>query len=143
MSFPYTQEQWQSVRGRVTAEERLMWVIFGGYPPIEELQSRPHDYKKHARSRLKLAGEAGTATETDAEVKLLVDQVNNVLDSLSDAEAEVVRKRFGVDDGHQWTFAQIAEVMNLTEKEVEDLESQALAKLRSPAIIRKLSDYLE
>jgi RNA polymerase sigma factor (sigma-70 family) len=67
-----------------------------------------------------------------AEFHALTDELRAVLDTLPPREATIIRLRFGLDDGHQYTLQEIAERIGLTRERVRQLEKHALAKLRDP-----------
>ncbi|MBQ0058970.1 MAG: RNA polymerase sigma factor RpoD [Lachnospiraceae bacterium] len=74
---------------------------------------------------------------------LLKEQLNEVLDTLTDREQKVLRLRFGLDDGRARTLEEVGKEFNVTRERIRQIEAKALRKLRHPSRSRKLKDYLE
>ncbi|MAN18480.1 RNA polymerase sigma factor/ type II [Synechococcus sp. A18-25c] len=73
----------------------------------------------------------------------LHDDLELLLDELSPREAEVIRSRFGLEDDHPRTLAQIGEAMELSRERVRQIETRALLKLRQPQRRSKVRDYIQ
>ncbi|MBQ2311496.1 MAG: RNA polymerase sigma factor RpoD [Firmicutes bacterium] len=78
-----------------------------------------------------------------AAFSMLKDQLNEVLATLTDREQEVLRLRFGLDDGRQRTLEEVGQQFNVTRERIRQIEAKALRKLRHPNRSRRLKDYLE
>jgi RNA polymerase primary sigma factor len=74
---------------------------------------------------------------------LLQEQLNSVLDSLSEREAGVVQMRFGLTDGQQKTLDEIGKVYGVTRERIRQIESKTMSKLRHPSRSQVLRDYLD
>jgi RNA polymerase primary sigma factor len=74
---------------------------------------------------------------------LLQEQLEDVLNSLSEREREVIRLRFGLTDGHPRTLEEVGREFGVTRERIRQIESKTLAKLRHPTRSAKLRDYLE
>ena len=74
---------------------------------------------------------------------LLQEQLIQVLDTLSDREAGVVRLRFGLSDGQPRTLDEIGQVYGVTRERIRQIESKTMSKLRHPSRSQVLRDYLE
>ena len=74
---------------------------------------------------------------------LLKEQLVEVLDTLTDREQQVLRLRFGLDDGRARTLEEVGKVFNVTRERIRQIEAKALRKLRQPSRSRKLKDYLD
>lgn len=74
---------------------------------------------------------------------LLQEQLEDVLNSLSEREKEVIRLRFGLVDGHPRTLEEVGREFGVTRERIRQIESKTLAKLRHPTRSSKLRDYLE
>ena len=83
------------------------------------------------------------APADEASRHLLRDQVKDVLDSLSRRERDVLRLRFGLEDGRSRTLEEVGREFGVTRERIRQIESKALRKLRHPSRSRKLRDYLE
>jgi RNA polymerase sigma factor (sigma-70 family) len=75
--------------------------------------------------------------------RLLKEQVDAVLNSLTGRERRMVRLRFGLDDGRVWTRAEVGAELHLGREQVRQIEDRALAKLRHPSRSRKLRGFLD
>jgi RNA polymerase primary sigma factor len=74
---------------------------------------------------------------------LLQDQLQAVLQTLSEREAGVVRLRFGLTDGQPRTLDEIGQVYGVTRERIRQIESKTMSKLRHPSRSQVLRDYLE
>jgi len=74
---------------------------------------------------------------------MLQKQLENLLDSLSEREAGVIRMRFGLGDGMPKTLDQIGDTFGVTRERIRQIESKTMAKLRHPSRSQSLRDYLE
>ncbi|MBM4435132.1 MAG: RNA polymerase sigma factor RpoD [Chloroflexi bacterium] len=75
--------------------------------------------------------------------KLLKEQVESVLDGLTQRERRVLQLRFGLEDGRTRTLEEVGREFNVTRERIRQIEAKALRKLRHPSRSRKLKDYLE
>jgi len=78
-----------------------------------------------------------------ASLKLLKEQVDDVLGSLGDRERRVLELRFGLDDGRTRTLEEVGREFGVTRERIRQIEAKALRKLRHPSRSKKLRDYLE
>ena len=74
---------------------------------------------------------------------LLRDQLNEVLDTLTEREQKVLRLRFGMDDGRARTLEEVGKEFQVTRERIRQIEAKALRKLKHPSRSRKLKDYLD
>ena len=86
--------------------------------------------------------------EADAPVKtvaheLLREDLAEVLSSLSPRERDVLRLRFGMDDGRQRTLEEVGQLFGVTRERIRQIEAKALRKLRHPNRSRRLKEYVE
>ncbi len=75
--------------------------------------------------------------------QLLKDEINTVLQGLTEREEKVLRLRFGLLDGRTRTLEEVGKEFNVTRERIRQIESKTLAKLRHPSRSSKLKDYLE
>ena len=66
-----------------------------------------------------------------------------VLSTLTDREQEVLRLRFGLDDGRARTLEEVGQQFKVTRERIRQIEAKALRKLRHPNRSKRLRDYLE
>ncbi|MCD7100498.1 RNA polymerase sigma factor [Pseudoclavibacter sp. 13-3] len=128
----------------------------------EELDMTPEkvvEVQKYGREPISLhtpLGEDGDSEfgdlieDTDAVVPadavgftMLQQQLESLLDSLSEREAGVIRMRFGLGDGMPKTLDQIGDTFGVTRERIRQIESKTMAKLRHPSRSQALRDYLE
>ena len=77
-----------------------------------------------------------------ASYELLREQLNEVLRTLTPREEQVLRLRFGLEDGRQRTLEEVGQQFNITRERIRQIEAKALRKLRHPSRSKKLRDYL-
>lgn len=75
--------------------------------------------------------------------ELLKENIEEVLATLSDREAKVLRMRFGLDGGQSMTLEDVGKYFGVTRERIRQIEAKALRKLKHPSRRRKLQDYLE
>ena len=78
-----------------------------------------------------------------AAATLLKEQLNEVLDTLTDREQKVLRLSFGMNDGRARTLEEVGKEFDVTRERIRQIEAKALRKLRHPSRSRKLRDYLD
>ncbi len=83
------------------------------------------------------------APATAAARALLTEAIEEALDELNDRERQVVRLRFGLDDGQVRTLEEVGKEFGVTRERIRQIESKTLAKLRHPTRSQRLRDYLE
>ena len=77
-----------------------------------------------------------------ASKQLLKEQMQDILDSLSERERKVLEMRFGLLDGQGHTLEEVGQKFGVTRERIRQIEAKALRKLRHPIRSRKLRDYL-
>lgn len=75
--------------------------------------------------------------------KVLCEQIEEALGTLTEREEKVLRLRFGLDDGKARTLEEVGREFNVTRERIRQIEAKALRKLKHPVRSRKLRDYLE
>jgi RNA polymerase primary sigma factor len=78
-----------------------------------------------------------------ASKQLLKDHLDEVLHTLSDREARVLKLRFGLEGNKQMTLEEVGKVFGVTRERIRQIEAKALRKLKHPSRRKKLQDYLE
>lgn len=84
-----------------------------------------------------------TSPSEHAAYELLKEQLEDVLDTLTDREENVLRLRFGLDDGRTRTLEEVGKVFGVTRERIRQIEAKALRKLRHPSRSKRLKDFLE
>lgn len=81
--------------------------------------------------------------EDNASYEMLKTELEDVLETLTDREENVLRLRFGLDDGRQRTLEDVGKVFGVTRERIRQIEAKALRKLRHPSRSKQLKDFLE
>lgn len=87
--------------------------------------------------------EDALAPADSASYILLKEQLEEVLESLTDREKKVLRLRFGLDDGKARTLEEVGKQFGVTRERIRQIEAKALRKLRHPSRSKKLKDYFD
>jgi RNA polymerase primary sigma factor len=80
--------------------------------------------------------------EDAAAFSLLKEQLNDILDTLTDRERNVLIMRFGLRDGRLRTLEEVGREFEVTRERIRQIEAKALRKLRHPSRRKKLEDYI-
>jgi len=78
-----------------------------------------------------------------ASTLVLREQLESVLDTLTERERDVLKLRFGLDDGYQRTLEEVGHIFKVTRERIRQIEAKALKKLKHPSRSRMLRDYLD
>ena len=78
-----------------------------------------------------------------ASKQLLKDHLEEVLGSLSEREAKVLKLRFGLEGTKAMTLEEVGKVFGVTRERIRQIEAKALRKLKHPSRRKKLQDYLD
>ncbi len=81
--------------------------------------------------------------EDAAAGQLLREQLEGMLEDLTEREKDVLRLRFGLEDGHPYTLEEVGRRFGVTRERIRQIEAKALRKLRHPSRSKKLRDFLE
>ena len=73
----------------------------------------------------------------------LKEELEEAMASLTERERNVIKLRFGLDDGKTRTLEEVGKEFNVTRERIRQIEAKALRKLRHPSRSRKLKDFLE
>ncbi len=151
---------------KVVRESRQLVQKLGREPTDEEIAqqlswpvSRVKQVKNVAREPISLETPIGEEEDSslgdfieDKEVenpaiqtayKLLQEQLRSVLNTLPPREQEVLRMRFGLDDGYSLTLEEVGLYFNVTRERIRQIEAKALRRLRHPRRASGLRDYID
>ncbi|CAG7618687.1 RNA polymerase sigma factor RpoD [Paenibacillus allorhizosphaerae] len=78
-----------------------------------------------------------------AAYEMLKEQIEDVLDTLTEREENVLRLRFGLDDGRTRTLEEVGKVFGVTRERIRQIEAKALRKLRHPSRSKRLKDFMD
>jgi RNA polymerase primary sigma factor len=119
--------------------EKLRFIAKSAQLPI----SLETPIGKEEDSRLGDFIESDGETPDDQVAKsLLREDLENVLDTLSPRERDVLRLRYGLDDGRMKTLEEIGQIFNVTRERIRQIEAKALRKLRHPNRNSVLKEYI-
>ena len=151
---------------KVVRESRQLMQVLGREPTDEEIAERlgwtalrVKSVKNVAREPISLETPIGEEEDSllgdfieDKEVEnpanltaftLLQEQLSGVLSTLPVREQEVLKMRFGLDDGYSLTLEEVGLYFNVTRERIRQIEAKALRRLRHPKRSRRLKDYLD
>ncbi|MCL1929235.1 MAG: RNA polymerase sigma factor RpoD [Treponema sp.] len=151
---------------KVVRESRQLMQVMGREPTDEEIAERlgwtalrVKMVKNVAREPISLETPIGEEEDSllgdfieDKDVEnpasqtaftLLQEQLSGVLSTLPAREQEVLKMRFGLDDGYSLTLEEVGLYFNVTRERIRQIEAKALRRLRHPKRSRKLKDYLD
>lgn len=128
--------------------ESLLGIIREGIIPQKRVAHFGDEHlSRLIESRKLLMLEKGKQLEKDmlhiVDISLLKEPIEEVLKKLSLREQQVLRLRFGLQDGRSRTLEEVGGEINFTPERIRQIEAKALRKLRHPSRRRKLKDYLE
>jgi RNA polymerase primary sigma factor len=75
--------------------------------------------------------------------KMLQEEIITILKTLPAREQDVLKMRFGLDDGYSLTLEEVGLYFNVTRERIRQIEAKALRRLRHPKRSRRLKDYLD
>jgi RNA polymerase primary sigma factor len=151
---------------KVARESRQLMQVLGREPTDEEIAERlgwtalrVKSVKNVAREPISLETPIGEEEDSllgdfieDKDVEnpanqtaftLLQEQLSGVLSTLPAREQEVLKMRFGLDDGYSLTLEEVGLYFNVTRERIRQIEAKALRRLRHPKRSRRLKDYLD
>ena len=151
---------------KVVRESRQLMQVLGREPTDEEVaerlgwsEARIKSVKGVAREPISLETPIGEEEDSilgdfieDKDVEnpagqtafsLLQEQLADVLKTLPKREQEVLKMRFGLDDGYSLTLEEVGLYFNVTRERIRQIEAKALRRLRHPRRSRRLKDYLD
>ena len=124
--------------------QRQLLQDLGREPTPEEIGAEMDMPTEKVREILKIAQEpVSLETPIGEEDDSHKEQLESVLDTLTDREENVLRLRFGLDDGRTRTLEEVGKVFGVTRERIRQIEAKALRKLRHPSRSKQLKDFLE
>lgn len=87
--------------------------------------------------------EKSVTPEEATDAKVLREEIDELLSTLSDREENVLRLRFGLDDGKQRTLQEVGKIFGVTRERVRQIESKAIRKLKGSAKLKRLQDFIK
>ncbi len=151
---------------KVMRESRQLMQVYGREPTDEEIAERlgwsvvrVKSVKNVAREPISLETPIGEEEDsllgdfiedkdvenpaTQTAFSILQEQLSEVLTTLPPREQEVLKMRFGLEDGYSLTLEEVGLYFNVTRERIRQIEAKALRRLRHPMRSRRLKDYLD
>jgi RNA polymerase primary sigma factor len=151
---------------KVVRESRQLMQVLGREPADEEISerlgwsvARVKSVKNVAREPISLETPIGEEEDSllgdfieDKDVenpssqtafRILQEQLQDVLETLPPREQEVLKMRFGLEDGYSLTLEEVGLYFNVTRERIRQIEAKALRRLRHPKRSRRLKDYID
>lgn len=151
---------------KVVRESRQLMQVLGREPSDEEIAERlgwsvlrVKSVKNVAREPISLETPIGEEEDSllgdfieDKDVEnpasqtaftILQEQLQDVLETLPPREQEVLKMRFGLEDGYSLTLEEVGLYFNVTRERIRQIEAKALRRLRHPKRSRRLKDYID
>ena len=151
---------------KVSRVQRQMVQELGREPTLEELAKRVDMTEERVRECLRINEDTTSLDQpvgdeedfslsdviedkeaivpADAAARTMLNEaVKEVLSQLTEREQEVIRLRFGLDDGQMRTLEEVGKEFGVTRERIRQIEAKTLAKLRHPIRSQRLRDYLD
>jgi RNA polymerase primary sigma factor len=120
--------------------ERVRWMMRVARRPLS-LQ-KPVGEEEDSELGNFIEDEQVPSPTESAELALLRDELDAVLETLTPREARILRMRFGLEDGYDYTLEEIGDRFGLSRERIRQIEHEALERLRNPDYAAPLRDYL-
>lgn len=124
-----------------TTSSKIEWMLRVSWLPLS-LESPINDEEEDSELGQFVEDQLSPTPIQSAYSKLLREKIEEVLDTLPPREARILRLRFGLENGHNYTLEEVGEKFGLTRERIRQIESKALRRLRHPRRSRQLREYL-
>jgi RNA polymerase primary sigma factor len=124
-----------------TTKSKIEWMLRVSWLPLS-LESPINDDEDDSELGQFVEDQFTPTPIQSAYEKLLREKIQEVLDTLPPREARILRLRFGLENGHNYTLEEVGEKFGLTRERIRQIESKALRRLRHPRRSRQLREYL-
>ena len=124
-----------------TTTPKIEWMLRVSWLPLS-LESPINDEEEDSELGQFVEDQMTPTPIQSAYAKLLREKIEEVLDTLPPREARILRLRFGLENGHNYTLEEVGEKFGLTRERIRQIESKALRRLRHPRRSRQLREYL-
>ena len=120
---------------------KVDWMLRVSWLPLS-LESPINDDDEEAELGQFVEDEVTPTPIQSAYAKMLTEKISEVLETLPPREARILRLRFGLENGRNYTLEEVGQKFGLTRERIRQIESKALRRLRHPRRARQLREYL-
>jgi RNA polymerase primary sigma factor len=120
---------------------KVDWMLRVSWLPLS-LESPINDDEEDSELGMFVEDQVTPTPSQSTYAKLLREKIEEVLDTLPSRESRILRLRFGLDNGHNYTLEEVGQKFGLTRERIRQIESKALRRLRHPRRSRQLKEYL-
>ena len=120
---------------------KVDWMLRVSWLPLS-LESPINDDDEEAELGQFVEDEVTPTPIQSAYAKMLTEKISEVLETLPPREARILRLRFGLENGRNYTLEEVGQKFGLTRERIHQIESKALRRLRHPRRARQLREYL-
>jgi len=121
--------------------DKIEWMLQVSWLPLS-LESPINDDEEDSELGQFVEDQFTPSPMDSTYAKLLREKIEEVLETLPPREARILRLRFGLENGHNYTLEEVGEKFGLTRERIRQIESKALRRLRHPRRARQLKEYL-
>lgn len=121
--------------------DKIEWMLQVSWLPLS-LESPINDDEEDSELGQFVEDQFTPSPMDSTYAKLLREKIEEVLDTLPPRESRILRLRFGLENGHNYTLEEVGEKFGLTRERIRQIESKALRRLRHPRRSRQLKEYL-
>jgi RNA polymerase primary sigma factor len=121
--------------------EKVEWMMRVSWLPLS-LESPINDDDEESELGMFVEDQVTPSPIQTAYTNMLREKIEAVLETLPPREARILRLRYGLENGHQYTLEEVGQKFGLTRERIRQIEGKALRRLRHPRRSRQLKEYL-
>lgn len=123
------------------SSEKVEWMMRVSWLPLS-LESPINDDDEESELGMFVEDQVTPSPIQTAYSNMLREKIEAVLETLPPREARILRLRYGLENGHQYTLEEVGQKFGLTRERIRQIEGKALRRLRHPRRSRQLKEYL-
>ncbi len=120
---------------------KVEWMLRVSWLPLS-LESPVNDEDEESELGMFIEDQLTPSPVQSTYAKLLVEKIEEVLESLPPREARILRLRYGLENGRTYTLEEVGQKFGLTRERIRQIETKAMRRLRHPRRARQLREYL-
>ncbi len=120
---------------------KVEWMLRVSWLPLS-LESPVNDEDEESELGMFIEDQLTPSPVQTTYAKLLVEKIEEVLESLPPREARILRMRYGLENGRTYTLEEVGQKFGLTRERIRQIETKAMRRLRHPRRARQLREYL-